>query len=188
MKKIQWNNVTPIRKEGGISEPMIDAIEQHHIVIKMTEEFIRPPYENDRLLKEELDSIPKAKFLSTKNTIKFESNNKEAVIEAWRLVKQFLVPQRKESLFAQLTALQFLLKRPYGEDNKSRHKRLEILADSLSTFPADCVAYAIKIIPTKPEIAPNYPYLVDFVNQFRSSYNFRCALRNKIEQVAKSID
>tara|TARA_R100000700_G_scaffold13643_4_gene19392 strand:+ start:3152 stop:3718 length:567 start_codon:yes stop_codon:yes gene_type:complete len=188
MKKIQWNNVTPIRKEGGIEEPMILPAEKNKIISQLTEVFVKPPYENDRILKDMINDIPKVKFLSTKNTIKFESNNREAIIEAWRLVKSYLVPQRKESLYTQLTDLQFLLQHPYGEDNKSRHRRIELLAENLTQFPADCVSYSIKIIPIKSDIAPRFPFLVDFVNQFRTSYNFRTSLRKKIEEVAKSID
>lgn len=190
MKKIKMNvvDIRPVEKDTKIAEPMITATEQFAIVQTMTEVFIRPPYETDKILKEKMDDIEDVNFLSTASTIKFESKNKDSIIKAWRLAKTFLVPQRREIILNRLIDLQFLCRVPFGETSNMRRMRLEQLSKSLADYPADCVEYAIKVLPTREELNGNFPYLVHFTKEFMPSVNFRRALRNKIEQVAKSID
>jgi len=197
MKKIKMNvvDIRPIEENKKIEEPMITGQEQFGIVKAMTEAFIRPPYEHDKVLKEKLTDIDNVSFISSGSTINFSVKNdikmdeyKQAVISAWRLAKTFLVPQRREIILNRLIDLQFLCRVPFGETSNMRRMRLEQLSKSLADYPADCVEYAIKVLPTREELNGNFPYLVHFTKEFMPSVNFRRALRNKIEQVAKSID
>ena len=59
MKKIKMNvvDIRPLEEVTKISEPMISPQEQLGIVKAMTEVFIRPPYEHDKILKEKLLSF-----------------------------------------------------------------------------------------------------------------------------------
>jgi len=197
MKKIKMNvvDIRPVEENKKIEEPMITGQEQFGIVKAMTEAFIRPPYEHDKVLKEKLTDIDNVSFISSGSTINFSVKNdikmneyKQAVISAWRLAKTFLVPQRREIILNRLIDLQFLCRVPFGETSNMRRMRLEQLSKSLADYPADCVEYAIKVLPTREELNGNFPYLVHFTKEFMPSVNFRRALRNKIEQVAKSID
>ena len=189
MKKIKMNvvDIRPVEEDKRILEPMITGREQFGIVKAMTEAFIRPPYEHDKVLN--------VSFISSGGTINFSVKNgieihefKEAVISAWRLAKTFLVPQRREIILTRLTELQFLCRVPFGETPKMRHMRLEQLSKSLAEYPADCIEYAIKVSPTREELNGNFPYLVHFTKEFMPSVNFRRALINKIKTVAKSMD
>ena len=197
MKKIKMNvvDIRPLEEVTKISEPMISPQEQFGIVKAMTEVFIRPPYEHDNILKEKLKDIEHISFISTANTIRFSAKDgvsihdfKQAIIQAWRLVKTFLVPQRREVILTRLIDLQFLCKMPYGETPPMRNMRLEQMSKSLAEYPADCIEYALKVLPIKEELNGNFPYLVHFTKEFMPSVNFRRAVRNKIEQVAKSVD
>lgn len=197
MKKIKMNvvDIRPVEEDKRILEPMITGREQFGIVKAMTEAFIRPPYEHDKVLKEKLKDINNVSFISSQGTINFSVKNgieihefKEAVISAWRLAKTFLVPQRREIILTRLTELQFLCRVPFGETPKMRHMRLEQLSKSLAEYPADCIEYAIKVSPTREELNGNFPYLVHFTKEFMPSVNFRRALVNKIKTVAQSMD
>ena len=71
MKKIKMNvvDIRPVEEDKRILEPMITGREQFGIVKAMTEAFIRPPYEHDKVLKEKLKDINNVSFSNLKKFI-----------------------------------------------------------------------------------------------------------------------
>ena len=178
MKKLNKLIVIPTTK---IAEPMLDSDSQHQAISMLKSKL---PFENDSELRDRIKNISEVDFISTPNTIYFESKNKVAINEAWRLVKTFQVPQTTKELLPQLQVISDDLRRHYGEDNRSVERRLQSLAKHLSNFPADCTAYAISKVPYDYEF---FPVIKNFVDYFKKSSSYRESLLQKIIYVAKSL-